>query len=182
MAGDILYYVWGVLLVLGNCAAWFATLLTLPGNWVIVALTGVFAVFYPDASGRGVSWMTVAAVAGIAALGELVEFGAGAAGAAKRGASRRAMILAAAGAAAGSILGVILGTPIPVIGNLVGALGGGGFGAFLGAYVGELWKGKPSGESLSIGEAALIGRLLGTVGKLALGAMMVVIVAFDVFW
>jgi hypothetical protein len=122
-------------------------------------------------------------VVGLAILGEVIEFAAGAAGAAKSGGSRRGMVLAVAGAMAGSIVGALLGTaiPVPLIGNLIGAVLGGAIGAFGGAYTGEYWKGKSESERIAVGRAAMIGRVLGTVGKLGIGAIMVVITAFDAF-
>ncbi|HEY2253776.1 MAG TPA: DUF456 family protein, partial [Planctomycetaceae bacterium] len=71
--------------------------------------------------------------------------------------------------------------PVPLIGNLIGAVLGGAVGAFAGAYTGEYWKGKNERERLAIGTAAMIGRVLGTVGKLGIGAIMVVITAIDAF-
>ncbi len=120
---------------------------------------------------------------GLAVLGEVVEFAAGAAGAAKSGGSRRGMLLSVVGAMAGSIGGAILGTaiPVPVVGNLIGAICGGAAGAFGGAYLGEYWKGKDERERLAVGTAAMVGRVLGTVGKLGMGAIMVVITAIDAF-
>ncbi len=180
--GEYLYYLWATLLVLAAVAAWLSLLLTLPGNWFIVALAAVFALVFPsnDAS-QGISWLTVAALLLLAAIGELVEFAASAGGAARQGASRRAMVLAIVGAFAGSLIGLIIGVPIPIIGSLVAAVGGGALGAFLGAYLGETWKGKSHDDSVKVSQAALIGRLLGTLGKLAVGVLMVVILAADAF-
>jgi len=93
------------------------------------------------------------------------------------------MVLSVIGAMAGSVAGAILGTmiPVPVIGNLIGAVLGGAAGAFGGAYAGEYWKGKSERERLAVGKAAMIGRVLGTVGKLGIGAIMVVITVIDAF-
>ena len=184
MSAEALYYVWAVLLLVANLAAWVSNFFTLPGNWIIVALTAVFAFFLPDQDGPGLGWTIVAVVAVLAVLGEVFEFVAGAAGAAKQGASRRAMVLSAVGAIVGSIGGSIAGSfiPIPVVGTIVGALGGGAFGAFGGAYLGEVWKGKSSDQSLQIGKAALAGRLLGTVGKLCVGAVMLLVVTMASFF
>ena len=181
IAPEIMYYVWVVVLLLANGAAWVTTFLTLPGNWMIVGFTALFVLLVPEADNPGVGWTTVGVVAALAALGELIEFAAGAAGAAKQGASRRAMILSLAGTVIGSLCGAVIGVPVPLIGSILGALGGGALGAFLGAYLGETWKGKRQDESLSVGKGALVGRLLGTVGKLAIGAVMFVIVAADAF-
>ncbi|HEX6986864.1 MAG TPA: DUF456 family protein, partial [Planctomycetaceae bacterium] len=93
---------WGVLLVLAAIGCWFANVFTLPGNWLIVGLAALFAWLLPaDEYGRGFGWVTVGVLALIAALGEAIEFAAGAAGAAKHGASRRAMLLSMAGAMLG---------------------------------------------------------------------------------
>jgi hypothetical protein len=69
--------------------------------------------------------------------------------------------------------------PIPVVGTVIGAIGGGALGSFGGAYLGEAWKGREEEHRLAVGKSALIGRLFGTVGKLGIGAMMVVVAAAD---
>ncbi len=89
------------------------------------------------------------------------------------------MFLSLLGAIAGSVFGAIIGVPIPVAGPIVGALGGGCVGAFAGAYGGEVWKGTASQESVSIGKAAMLGRLLGTMGKMAVGAIAVAMATID---
>jgi uncharacterized protein YqgC (DUF456 family) len=117
----------------------------------------------------------------LAIVGEVVEFAAGAAGAAKRGASRRSVLLAIIGALVGSIGGVIVGVPIPLIGSLIGAILGGALGAFAGAYIGEAWKGRDEDQRVAAGRGAFAGRIWGTVAKLAIGAIMLVIIAWDAF-
>ena len=177
------YYTLAVLLVLLNVCAWATNLLTLPGNWFIAGLTVLFAVFVHLPSGSGISLFSAGAVAALALLGEAIEFAAGAAGAAKSGGSRRGMLLAVAGAMGGSIAGTFLGVfiPIPVIGSLIGAIAGGALGAFGGAYAGEAWKGRSEEERMAISTAAMIGRVFGTVGKLGIGAIMVVVTTVAVF-
>ncbi len=177
-----MYYIWVVLLLLANGTAWIATCLALPGNWMIVGSTALFVLLAPGADNHAIEWTTVAMIATLAAVGEVIEFVAGAAGAAKQGASRRAMLLALVGTVIGSLCGAVIGVPVPLVGPILGALGGGALGAFLGAYFGETWKGKGPGESLSVGKGALIGRLWGAAGKLAIGVVMFVIVAVDAFF
>lgn len=173
---------WGIALVLAAIACWFANVFTLPGNWLIVGLAALFTYLLPPVEyGRGFGWITVAVLALIAVLGEIIEFAAGAAGAAKHGASRRAMLLSIVGAAVGSITGAAVGIPVPIIGPLVAAVGGGAAGAFGGAYLGEIWKGKLHPERTAVSTGALIGRLFGTVGKLAAGAAMVAVLAVMTF-
>ncbi len=174
-----MYFLWAVLLVVGSCAAWLTSLVTLPGNWFIVGFAALFAWLIPVDAGRGVSWNTVAVLLGLAVVGEIVEFGAGAAGAAKHGASKRGVALSMVGALVGSILGLTAGLPIPVVGSFFMALVGGAAGAFFGAYIGETWKGRPEEHRVAVGRGAFAGRIWGTVGKLAVGAIMLAILAWD---
>src|SRR5579872_4531531 len=103
------YYTLAVLLVLLNVCALASNLLTLPGNWFIAGLTILFAIFVHLPSQAGISYWSAGAVLALALVGEIIEFAAGAAGAAKSGGSRRGMLLAVAGAMAGSIGGTFLG-------------------------------------------------------------------------
>ncbi len=160
-------------------AAWCSTLFAFPGNWILVGLGALFAGFFPAASGRGVHWATVGVAAGLALLGEVVELGAGAAGARKAGANRRSIVLALVGTLVGSMGGALCGTPIPLFGPVVGALAGGAAGAFAGAFIGETAIGRDPAHSLAVGKAALTGRLLGTVGKLLAGAVILVLISID---
>ncbi|MGQ0637271.1 MAG: DUF456 family protein [Planctomycetaceae bacterium] len=179
MASYFWYYFWAILLIAGNLGALAGTMFSLPGNWLIVGLTALFAWLVKGPEGLGIGWWGVGALIVLATVGEIVEFAAGAAGAAKSGGSRRGMVLALGGSLAGSIVGVFLGSPIPLVGSLVGAIGGGALGAFCGAYVGEAWKGREEDHRIAVSKAALVGRLLGTVGKLTIGAVMVVLAAAD---
>jgi uncharacterized protein YqgC (DUF456 family) len=174
-----LYYTLAVLLLGGGLICWLSNLFALPGNWVLLGLVALFAFLVPETNGRGISWTGVAILAALAVIGEIVEFVAGAAGAAKQGASRRAMLLSLVGAIAGSIIGATAGLPIPIFGSMVGALLGGSVGAFAGAYVGETWKERGHATGVAVGKAAFIGRLWGTIGKFAIGAAMLAVAATD---
>ena len=85
------------------------------------------------------------------------------------------------GSIVGSFAGAIIGLPIPVVGSAVAAMLFGAGGAFVGAFLGERATERSLGERMSIGTAALVGRVLGTTGKLLIGVMMVVIAGFDAF-
>src|SRR4051812_22254946 len=114
------YYIWALVLILGSCGAWLTTLVTLPGNWIIAGLAALFAWLIPVDGGRGISWTVVAVLVGLAVLGEILEFGASAAGAAKQGASKRAVALSMLGAGVGSVVGLAIGSiPIPILGSLI---------------------------------------------------------------
>jgi uncharacterized protein YqgC (DUF456 family) len=178
-----LYYLLAVVLVLACGVAWLTNLVTAPGNWIVVGLAVLFAWLFrePVDGGRGMDWATVLVLLGLAVAGEVVEFVAGAAGAAKQCASRRSVALSILGALVGSIMGLAVGIPVPIVGSLVAAVLGGAAGAFVGAYLGEAWKGRGEEERMAAGRGAFVGRLWGTAGKLAVGAIMLAIVAWDAF-
>lgn len=168
-----------VLLCVANLASWSANLVSMPGNWLIVVVTAIYAYFFPEAASSGVGIYGIGILVVLAILGEVLEFVAGAAIAGKQGASRRAMALAVVGTMAGSVLGAIFTLPIPILGPILGAVFGGAAGAFAGAWLGELWKGKSHDQGMRVGTGAMVGRLLGTSGKLLVGATMVVVAAVD---
>jgi uncharacterized protein YqgC (DUF456 family) len=174
-----LYYLWAILLVVANSLAWCTTFFSLPGNWMIVGATALFAWLVEGGSGQGIGWSMVGLLVVLALVGEILEFAASAAGAARQGASRRAVILSLVGAVSGSIAGVLVGLPIPLVGSAIAAVLGGAAGAYAGAYLGEQWKGRAYEQRVAIGRGAFVGRLWGTVAKLAVGAMMVVLATMD---
>jgi uncharacterized protein YqgC (DUF456 family) len=175
-------YLWATLLLIANLAAWVSTVFTLPGNWLMLLFGAAYAYLLPLEMHPRVSWIVVAVALGLAIVGEVVEFLAGAAGAARKGASRRGVVLSIVGAVLGSLVGAVLAMPVPIIGPLIGALGGGAVGAFAGAYLGESGTTRTHAERFAIGKGALVGRLLGTAGKLAIGAMMLVVITLDSFF
>jgi uncharacterized protein len=172
----VVYNLFLLLLVLAMSASWFATLFALPGNWLIVGLAALFAFFFPAGEGYGLRWLAVGVALALAVIGEVIELLAGAAGARRAGASRRSAIYALGGTIVGSILGATVSIPIPIVGPIIGALGGGALGAFAGAFIGETAIGKDLPQSVAAGKGALVGRLAGALGKLTVGAMMIVII------
>jgi hypothetical protein len=174
------YYFWAALLFLGNVVGWSSNLIGLPGNWGVVLCSALFAWFYPAADGPpGLRWLVVGLALLLAIFGEVIEFLASAAGAAKQGASRRSVAMSVAGAVVGGCAGLVVGLPIPLIGSAVAAVVGGALGAFAGAYLGEEWKGRDAGHRFRVARGAFTGRLWGTTGKLAVGAIMVVVITLD---
>jgi hypothetical protein len=180
MIGLGIYYAWALLLLMVNVGAWCLNLFMLPGNWTIVVATALFAWWAPtSADTPHVSWMVVGVLVGLAVLGEVCELVASAAGAAKQGASRRAIVLSVVGAMAGSMVGMLVGVPVPIVGSVIAAVGGGALGAFAGAYLGEHWKGSPADQRHGVAEGAFVGRFFGTIAKMAIGAIMVVVATLD---
>ena len=118
-----------ILLTLLGLGGWAANILGLPGNWLIVTFAALYAYLLPAGIHPRGSWAVVGVLLGLAVLSEVLEFFAGAAGAAKHGGSRKGMMLAVAGAFVGSLAGAALLSPIPIIGPVIGALGGGAVNA-----------------------------------------------------
>ena len=147
----------------------------LPGNWLIVICTCLFAWWRVD---DGVfSFYTLLAITVLAVIGELIEFFAGAGGAKKAGASWRGSI----GAIAGAVTGAVVGTfaiPVPFLGTLIGAC----TGAAIGAWSLELTGGRKLQDSFRYGIGAGIGQLLGITSKFILGVIIYLIVAVAAFW
>jgi uncharacterized protein YqgC (DUF456 family) len=179
VGATLVYYLCAALLIAAMAAAWFANVFALPGNWLIVGLAALFAFVFPASAGLGLHWYTIGVAVGLALVGEIVELAAGAAGAQRSGASRRAMLLALVGTMLGSVAGAFVSIPIPIVGPIVGAVGGGALGAFAGAYIGETALGRSNEQSFAAGKGALIGRLLGTAGKLVIGVVLIVVIAVD---
>lgn len=179
-----IYYSAALLLLLSNLFGFLMNFAGMPGNWFILAGSALFCYFIRASNGTHISWQVVAVLGALAFVGELLEFAAGTAGAAKQGASRRAMALSAFGSILGSLVGAVGGVfiPLPVVGAAVGAVLGGAVGAFLGAFLGEDWKGKEVEAAIQSGAGAFVGRILGTVGKVAVGATMVVVATVDSVW
>jgi uncharacterized protein YqgC (DUF456 family) len=173
--------VWAVLFVLAVLVFWFTNLLGLPGNWMIVGVAALYAWLIPDDTRIAIGWPAVGVVTGLALLGEVVELAAGAAGVKKLGGSWFGAILALMGSVVGAIAGMIVGVPVPVVGSLLAALLFGGLGALAGALLGETMRGQSFEASLKIGHAAFWGRLLGTLAKAIIGAVMAGIAIAAVF-
>lgn len=163
------------LFVITLVASWIAQLVGLPGNWFIVAAAALYAWLVPADAWTAMGWRAVAFLLVLAVLGEILEFAAGALGVSSAGGSRRGAVLAIVGSLVGGVVGLFVGLPIPVIGSLVSAVLLGGLGALLGAMIGESWKGRDFDASLAIGKAAFVGRMLGTVAKLVICTLMVVV-------
>jgi uncharacterized protein YqgC (DUF456 family) len=171
-----------IALVLLCVVAWAGNLIALPGNWVAVALLLGYAFLGPQDSNASIGYIPVIAAFSFALIGEVFEFVAGALGAQKAGASRKATLLAMVGSMCGAILGAVVGLPVPIVGQVLAAILFGGLGATLGAMLGEWSNGRSWRESLPIGHAAFWGRTIGTLGKVTAGAMIIVIAILSVLF
>jgi uncharacterized protein YqgC (DUF456 family) len=164
-------YVGLLLLILALVVGWCMTMLSMPGNWVMVAAVGLFAWLAPP-DGLDIGWPVFFVLLGLAIVAELLELAASALGASRAGGSRRGAVLAILGSMIGAIAGAMIGLPIPVVGSLVAAIVFAGIGAMAGAMLGETWKGRTLAETWKVGQAAFWGRLLGALAKTGISTAM----------
>jgi uncharacterized protein len=169
---------WATLFCLVLAAGWVMTVLAMPGNWLIVAAAALYAWLVPVEAGRpALDWSTVAALAVLAIVGELVETLAAARGVRQAGGSRWSAVMALFGSVIGAIVGMFVGVPVPIVGSLVAAIVFAGLGAAGGAVLGESLLGRNWNESRGVGVAAFRGRLLGTLAKMLVASVMVAVAA-----
>jgi uncharacterized protein len=64
------------------------------------------------------------------------------------------------------------------VGTLIGAC----LGAFMGSLIGDLWAGRPLFPGFEAGWGGAVGRFWGTVAKLAIGGIIVVVLALTAFF
>ena len=161
-------------LLLANAVFALLVAMSLPGTWLILAATCTVAWLRWDEGIYGLTSLGV--LAGLAALGEVLELVTGALGAKKAGGSTRGAVGAMAGGVAGGILGTFF-LPIPILGSILGAA----LGAFGGALLGERTAGRDLEAAAAVGRGAFVGRLLGTLSKLLIAGTMWIVVAFASF-
>ena len=165
-----------ILLLLLLNGFWLMTVpFVLPGNWLMVLSTVIFAWWHWDA--QIFSIYTLITIVLLAFAGEVVEFFAGMGGARRAGAGWRGSIGAILGAFTGSILGTFL-IPIPLVGTVAGLCIGAGIGAGFFEGIG----GAGVSRSLSFGLAAGLGQFIGTTAKFSLGVLIWIIIAVSAFW
>ncbi|WP_418764754.1 DUF456 domain-containing protein [Mailhella sp.] len=158
------------LLALGVCV--LLNLVTLPGNWAMVALVVAWALLVP---GNGLGVVFFILFLGLAVAGELVEFGAQIWGAKKYGSSK----ISTWAGIIGAVLGALFGAPFLFgVGAVFGAL----FGAWAGCFLAELLiRRQPSAVAFRAAQGALVGRFLGMVVKFGLGMAMLALTASHVW-
>jgi uncharacterized protein YqgC (DUF456 family) len=164
-------YLYAALLTLINLVFWVGIAFNLPGAWLMVLLAAIVEWWQPGEFLFG--WTVLWISAGLALLGEILEFVWGAAESRRAGGSMRAAALAIVGGLVGAVVGTPL-LPVPVIGTLIGAC----LGAFAGSLLGDLWAGRSLFLSIEAGRGAALGRLWGTVAKMVVGAIIVLVLAF----
>jgi uncharacterized protein YqgC (DUF456 family) len=141
------------------------TAIGLPGLWMFLlvalglALGGV-------AGAPGATALMIGL--GLAFLAEIVEWVASVRWTRRSGGSRRA----GWGALIGGLVGAVVGLPVPIIGSVLGSFAG----SFLGALAAEYSVTGRSGLAGQVAWGALIGRVVATAIKMALGVIVAVLV------
>jgi uncharacterized protein len=169
-------FLWAILLIVAILAAWCTNVAGLPGNWLILAIVVLYWMLRPLGAVASLNTIAVASIAALAALGELLEVLMGSAGVANAGGGRRSAIYAILGSVIGGCAGLIVGVPLPVFGPIAGSLFFGSLGAMAGAMLSERSSGKSWPRALQIGQAAFLGRALGTPAKMAVGLVMIFVI------
>jgi uncharacterized protein YqgC (DUF456 family) len=156
-----------LLLLLLNTAGVVLTALQMPGNWLILAATGLFAWYRWGEETFSYDRTALIVLLVLALFGELLEFLAGAMGSKVAGGTKRAAALSVVAALLGAIAGTFA-IPIPIIGTLLGAA----VGAGLGSFAGDRWAGRDWRAAFRGAQGAAIGKLTGAAAKLAVAAAM----------
>jgi uncharacterized protein YqgC (DUF456 family) len=151
------------LLLLLLCA--LLNLASLPGNWIMAVLVGLWAAFGPENSApMGIRFFLV--FFALALAGEAVEFLSQVWGAKKYGSTNTSTFMGMIGAIAGAIL---FAPFLFGFGAVLGALAGAWGGCFLSE---RLLAGRSLKEAVTAANGALIGRFLGMTIKFGLGFSM----------
>jgi uncharacterized protein YqgC (DUF456 family) len=165
--------VWYILLFALLCAGFLLTLMTLPGNWLMIVATALYARL---THWQILSWKVILILVILGIAGEIVETVAGGAGAKRAGGTRRGTI----GALIGAVLGGIFFTgliPIPIVGTVIGVL----VGVFVGAVLFELSGGRRTDEALAVGLGATHGRFVGMLIKVGFAGVIFLVGTFAGF-
>ena len=177
----MLFYLLAVVFALALAIAWTTNFFGLPGNWAMLLLAAIWFWFSDPGTSAHLSWQILVAILLLALLGELLEFLASVLGTRRVGGEKKAAWGGVMGSLIGSVAGAFVGIPVPVIGPIIGSLLFVCLGALLGALIGEKMHGSDLNKSLKVGTAAFAGRLFGSLGKIAIGSVILAITMTSIF-
>lgn len=146
--------------------------ITLPANWIMLGLIGLWRFAYPSPGDMGVFFFAM--LVGLALFGEVIEYIAQGWGSKKYGSSTSGMWAGLLGALVGALAGLPL---LFGLGAFIGAL----VGAWIGCYLMERYKGRNDYEARQAANGALVGRFLGIVVKCGIGAVMLGLTCHAIF-
>jgi uncharacterized protein YqgC (DUF456 family) len=165
----LLYWLAYLLLIALDLGGVLLAAFTLPGTWLILGATAVYA--WVTHGPQFVRWPWLLALLILALVAEVGEFVLGGAGARKAGATKWGMFGGLAGAIVG---GIALSGVIPVafpLSTIIGIC----LGSFIGAFGVEMLLGRPVWQSVRIGLGAAKGRFFGIVGKVTIAIVMLLV-------
>jgi uncharacterized protein YqgC (DUF456 family) len=165
-------YFWLTILIIINTFWLMLSFFALPGNWLMIVTTTLFAIWQKD----NFSIYVIIAAIILAMAGEVLEFFAGAGGAKAAGGGKKAMAAAIIGAIIGAVLGTVL-IPVPLFGTLLGSA----IGAGLAVLIVEKRAGKEFKESVKTATSAGVGQILGISAKIITGVIIWLIFAIAAF-
>jgi len=162
-----------ILFVLVLLAGAVLTLLGIPGTLVIFA----DALLFSALNDWKLPWWFLLVLLGISVFAEVADNVIGAAGVKKYGGSSKGMMWAFVAGMIGAFAGAAVLSPVlGLVGAVVGPLVGGVLGGFAGGYWYERRAGRSVEEAKRAGVGAMLGRVAGTLLKVILAAVMVVLV------
>jgi uncharacterized protein YqgC (DUF456 family) len=165
-------YFWLTILIITNTFWLGLVFFALPGNWMMIITTVLFAMWQKNIFSI---YVLIAAII-MALAGEILEFIAGPGGAKAAGGGKKAMAAAIIGAVIGAVLGTVL-IPVPLFGTLLGSA----IGAGLAVLIVEQKSGKEFKESLKTATSAGVGQILGAGAKIMAGVVIWLIFAIAAF-
>lgn len=160
---DVVLFILGTIFYFLICGiGLFLVILGLPGLWVIIGATALYAWTTGE-----ISWSAFAVFFILSLLAELFEAVVGAWGAKKYGGTKWGML----GAIMGGILGAILLSPLlPVVGSIIGAF----LGSFGGAFILEYMTDRDYQRARQAGKGAFLGKTAAVVVKMGLGVGIII--------
>ena len=141
------------------------TAIGLPGVWLFLLLAAVLPLL---GSATAPSGLALGIGFALALIAELIEWVAQVRWTGRSGGSRRA----GWGGLAGGILGAFAGIPIPVLGPIIGSFAG----SFVGALIAEYSHSRNHSLAGKVAWGALVGRVVATTFKIALGVVVAVVI------
>jgi uncharacterized protein YqgC (DUF456 family) len=171
MAHQILSITYQVVLCLLLVGGVVMVFFTLPGTWLIAVAAFLYSLVRDfDTSS---DWIVIAWLAGLALIGEIVEFATGTLGPKKVQVPTGAIVCSIIG----GIVGAIIGVPVFLIGAVLGLL----IGTFLGALAYTLIKDGQIRAALRHAAAVLTSRVISIFAKASIAVGMVVYLLISVF-
>lgn len=161
-----------IILCIGLLTGIFCTLITLPGNLLIVVVSLGYAVYDGFVH---VTYQTLTIIIALFLAGELAEFIASALGAKRQKASTRAAVAAVIGSVLGGIAGTVL---LPVVGSVIGAV----TGAFAASYAAEYSKTNDADQARRVGISVMKGQAVGMIFKVVIAVSMAVLIIAKLPW